>query len=148
MKKSVRLSDLTVAVCANLSMSYSEVNYSGSINKMAERYTLFAEHCLPDLTDGEFGAIAQAYNGHLFKDVLTECKAMGWQIDQAIVYDRNVGDNLGLSQDDYSSQEKLSIAARPFMQRVSGWSISQRLAVIAKVNIFWKGEASIDDGEE
>ena len=91
-KKSVRLVDATVRNCRAIS-SEGDINWSGSINSMNARYSLFVEYCLPALTKGEKLVLCQSYNGKLLNEnMLTEVRMMEWQVDQAYQYDSNVRD--------------------------------------------------------
>lgn len=126
-KKSVRLSDHTIKACQSLS-AYGDINWSGSINQIAERYSLFCEQNLPDLKQCEIYALVQAYNGYIYSnDVMLEIKSMDWQIAEAIQYDPNVVENL--TSGDIDPVE--------FINRSKAWSIAERLAVLAKVQAFW-----------
>lgn len=48
-KKSVRLNATTVEIIRQLNR-HSEVNWSGSINDISNRYNLLIQHLLPQLT--------------------------------------------------------------------------------------------------
>lgn len=134
-KKSVRLVDKTINQLAALSKAIDpepndneKINWSGAINHLSERYSLFCEHCLPDLSDSEKKALAQAYNGHLFgRGIADEIKTMHWQVGESIEYDSNIVDIL--------AQEDINPAA--FLEKVKGWKPEERLAVIHLVNEFW-----------
>ncbi|WP_086932183.1 hypothetical protein [Agarilytica rhodophyticola] len=134
-KKSVRLVDETIKKLAALSKSIDpesnnndNINWSGAINHLSERYSLFCENCLPELTDCEKKALAQAYNGHLFgRGIAEEIKTMHWQVGESIEFDSNVVAIL--------AQEDINPAA--FLEKVKGWKPEERLAVIHLVNEFW-----------
>ena len=133
-KKSVRLVDKTIKTCRSLS-SDSAVNWSGSLNSLADRYDLFVGYCMPELSHAEQNAIAQAYNGHWFdRGIEQEVKQMHWQVGEAIQYDQNVVENLAAEDIDPAK----------FLEKVKSWTDAEKLAVIAFVNKFWNCSKPLD----
>lgn len=132
-KKSVRLVDESIKTCRELSHE-GDINWSGSINNACERYQLFVKYCMPELSQAEKNAIAQAYNGHWFdRNIDQEAQLMHWQIGEAIQYDQNVVENLAAKDIDPEN----------FLKKIKSWTNAERLAVIAFVNQFWNGSKPI-----
>lgn len=130
-KKSVRLIGETQAVLANLSQS-GQINWSGSINSLAEQYAMFVEDNTPELTDQEWMVFYVSYNGRVPHRAQEEARILPWQISESYQYDSQVTELLG----DVDS-------AKSFIEKIEKWSASQRLAVIYKAMAFWnKGEVS------
>jgi urocanate hydratase len=136
-KKSVRLVDETMAVCANLSPS-GETNWSGSLNNLAEQYNLLIADNTPDLTEDEWNAFYCTYNGYMpHPSAKEEAKVLSWHISEGYQYDEQVRQFLG---DEAQAIE--------LIERVKSWSISQRLAVIYKAKMFWsKGKIGTEFSE-
>ena len=129
-KKSVRLVDATMKECQSLSENGS-VNWSGSLNEIAKRYAIYSEHCLPDLSDAEKHAIAQAYNGRIVRsDIAEEIKMMHWVISEALKFDPNVVELL----------QSENIEPIDFYDRVESFTQPERLAIIFYVNHFWNDQ--------
>lgn len=136
-KKSVRLVDESIQTCRELSPEGS-INWSGAINSTCERYQLFVKHCMPDLSQAEKNAIAQAYNGHWFeRNIEQEIQQMHWQIGESLQYDQNIIENLATED----------IDPNKFFEKVKSWTIAERLAVISFVNKFWNGSKPLVDEE-
>lgn len=143
-KKSLRLLDDTIKEIQGLHEYHNnhngnETNYSGAINSLSQYYSLFYQYCLPELTQAEKNALAQAYNGHLFgRELEDEIKSVHWQVGEAIEYDSNVVENLATEDIDPAK----------FLARVKAWTPAQRLAVLVFVQKFWNESKPIaDDGE-
>jgi hypothetical protein len=129
-KKSIYLVDVTINECQSLS-EHGNINWSSSINAIAERYKLFYNYCLPALCEAEKNAIAQAYNGRVWHEKIDqEIKIMHWQIADAIEHDSSVRELL----------ESDNVDANDFVERVKSFTNAERLAVIAFVNHFWAVE--------
>ena len=128
-KKSVRLVDGTIEVCKNLSeFSGSAVNWSGSINAMAQRFTLFIEDNTPELTEKEWLAFYCSQNGYMpHPDPKVEADTLPWHISEGYQYDAQITEFLGSKE-----------AAINLIERVKSWSTSQRLAVIYKSRAYWR----------
>lgn len=125
-KKSVRLTEPTIKVCNQLSQG-SDVNWSGAINQLAQRYNMFIDDSLPTISDNEKNAFYQGYNGHVYhQDLSEELKLMPWTIDQSYQYDEQVKEFLGSDE-----------AMIDLRERVKNWSTSEKLAVIAMIERFW-----------
>jgi hypothetical protein len=126
-KKSVRLVDDTIDACAIITRD-PEINYSGAINQITERYSIFVQDCLPELKIGEKHALCQAYNGRINNYNLSEeLRIMSFNISEAINYDGNVRDLLDAENIDHNE----------FHAKVSNWSPSQKIAVLAMIESFW-----------
>ncbi len=127
-KKSVRLVDDTIRLCYELSDVRSEVNWSGSINAMAEQYKIFADGCTPDMTENQWHALYCVYNGYMpHPSIREEARLLPWHVSEGYQYDEQVKEFLG-------SKEQ----AIQFLEQVQNWSIVQRLAVIYKTKAFWR----------
>lgn len=119
-KKSVRLVDETIKLCNELTVSGGDVNWSGSINTMAEQYKILISEALPALTENQKMAFYCAFNGYMpHSDLQLEIKMLHWHISESYQYDIQVNDLLG------SEQEAIE-----FFDTVKNWSESQKLAVI------------------
>lgn len=141
-KKSVRLVDETIEVCKNLSeFSGSAVNWSGSINAMAERFTLFIEDNTPELTENEWLAFYCIQNGYMpHPDPKVEAETLPWHISEGYQYDQQVKEFLGSKEN-----------AIDLIERIKIWSLSERLAVIYKSRAYWRQQPvdlSLDDIED
>ena len=133
-KKSVSITDKSVPILKSLCTH--GMNWSGSINEAIQRYKLFSEYCLPELTQAEKNALAQAYNGYLFdRGVEQDVKQLHWQVGEAIQYDENVVENLASEDIDPSK----------FIEKVKSWSPAERLAVIHFVNEFWSTSKNLEE---
>ena len=129
-KKSVRLVDDTIKLCHELTNYHetSDINWSGSLNAMAEQYKVFADDCLPDLTNNQLNAFYCIYNGYIAPPKMQqEIDMLPWNISEGYQYDEQVRDLLGSEQN-----------ALAFIEQVKKWSKSQKLAVIYKVRAFWR----------
>lgn len=126
-KKSVRLVDETIAVCNNLTLS-GDVNWSGSINAMAEQFNLIIEDNTPELTGKEWDAFYCVHNGYMpHPSIKQEADILFWHISEGYEHDPEVRNCLGSKE-----------AALALIERVKNWSTSQRIAVIYKARAFWR----------
>lgn len=126
-KKSVRLSDQTMAVCHNLTLT-GDVNWSGSINDMTAHFELFINDNTPELTDSEWNVFYCAYNGYMpSQDQEREARMLSWHISEGYQYDEQIREFIGSEA-----------AAVALIDRVKSWSLSQQLAVIYKAKAFWR----------
>lgn len=132
-KKSVRLSDLTIDQCASLA-DRGEINWSGSLNQIAERYALFCEFNLPKITHFEKLAICETYKGYWFdNNIELELRAMDRNLSWAVQHDQDF-DKL-LKQGGSPKDE--------FLKRAKAWTMPERLAVVAMINHFWNNNGQI-----
>lgn len=137
-KKSVRLVDETIRLCNELSDVPGAVNWSGSINAMAEQYKILVEGCVPALTENQWKAFYCLYNGYMpHPSIQEEAKLLPWHVSEGWQYDAQVTEFLG-------SKEQ----AIQFLEQVKGWSTAQRVAVIYKAKAFWRNGPVADDPHE
>lgn len=127
-KKSVRITDAAAAVMAPLIPAGSVgMNWSGSINAMAEQFSILIDELAPDFSEDEWKAIYCCYNGYFpHPDIKTEASTLHWRISEGYKYDEQVAYFLG-------SEE----AAHDFVERLKGLSLAQRIAVIYRAREFW-----------
>lgn len=126
-KKSVRLVDETIEVCKVLTIT-GEVNWSGSLNAMAEQYAIMIKDNAPLLTEDEKNIFRCLYNGYMPSDNLKqEIRLLSWHLSEGYQYDEQVRDFLGSDE-----------AAMNLINRVKSWSNSQCLSVIYTARSFWK----------
>ncbi len=131
-KKSVRLVDETIKLCHELSLT-NDVNWSGSLNAMAQQYNLFVADCLPALSDAETMAFRCAFNGYLpHQDITQELRLLSWHISESYQYDSQVNDLF--------TDEEIG----PFIDRVRAWSNAEKLAVIHMAKSFWRTGPVVD----
>ncbi|MDI5832581.1 hypothetical protein OCF84_21325 (plasmid) [Shewanella xiamenensis] len=128
-KKSVRLVDHTIEVCKNLSeFSRGVINWSGSLNAMAEQFSLFIDDNTPELSENEWLVFYSSQNGHVpHPDPKVEAELLPWHISEGYNYDAQMTEFLGSKE-----------AAISFIDRINSWSTSQRLAVIYKARAYWR----------
>lgn len=133
-KKSVRLVDETITVCNNLTDHTGEINWSGSINALAERFTLLIDDNTPELTENEWNVFYSGQNGYMpHPNPKVEADTLPWHISEGYQYDEQIREFLG-------SEE----AALDLIERVKSWSTSERLAVIYKSRAFWRKGPNVD----
>ena len=126
-KKSVRLVDETMTICANMSAG-GDINWSRSINNMAELFNLFITDNTPELTENEWNVFYYIYNGYMPHPIAAEeAKLLSWHIIEGYRNDELVRQFLT----DETQAIKLVV-------RVKSWSTSQRLAVIYKAKALFK----------
>lgn len=129
-KKSVRLVDDTIKLCNELttpSEAREGVNWSGSLNAMAEQYKIFATEALPELTDNQRAAFHCAYGYIAPPNLEQEIDMLPWNIDQGYQYDSQIRDLLG------SEEEAVT-----FISEIKEWSKAQKLAVIYMARSYWR----------
>ena len=126
-KKSVRLTDPTIETLKPLSDVHGEgMNWSGSINAMAEQFALAMDELTPDFTDAQWNAIYCCFNGYApHPDIKQELATLPWRVDQGYQYDEQVRHFVGADPD-------------TFISAVKALTPAQRLAVIYKANKFWR----------
>ena len=126
-KKSVRLVDETIEVCKALTIT-GGVNWSGSINAMAEQYKIMIADNMPELSENEKNAFRCVFNGYMpSTSVDQEIRLLSWHISEGYQYDEQVRGFLGSDE-----------AAMNLINRVKSWSHSQCLSVIYTTRAFWK----------
>ena len=134
-KKSVRLVDETIKILNNLTEHQGAVNWSGSINKMAEQFGILITENLPILSDNEKNALYCMFNGYHSNPVLEqELQNLPWQIDQSYQYDSQVTDLLG------TPEQMIE-----FRERAKKWTNSEKLAVIYFSKSYWRKSPIVDD---
>lgn len=138
LQKSVRLSEATVETIKQVSQN--EINYNASINNIIQRYALVCQHSLPELTEHQRLAIAQAFNGRLvsLENIEHEIKTVPWAISEAIKYDGNVvellwHDHKDMSLADFMKSDKLAA----FVETTNNWSFAEKMAVLHYALAFW-----------
>lgn len=133
-KKSVRLVDNTVSVCRTISRAYksqpdSDVNWSGSLNAMAEEYQLIMAENKPNLTNDQWMALYNLYNGYMPSgDAQREARLLSWQVSEGYQYDATVAELLGTKED-----------AVAFIEDIKSWSLTKQLSAIFHAKRFWSG---------
>ncbi len=146
-KKSVRLSDETEQLCKLMSV-HGALNWSRSINTIADRYNVMIEKSLPELTENERLAICQAYNGYMKSDsIMHEVAGLEFTISEAYQYDENVK---ALLLGAKSASELLAgdgVAISELLEKVRGWSVVERIAVIDMTERFWNKDKQFADEE-
>lgn len=131
-KKSVRLVDNTVDVCriiskASKQQDHSSVNWSGSLNAMADEYRLVMEDNKPDLTDNQWNALYCVYNGYMpSEDAQREARLLPWHVSEGYQYDAQVTKLLGTDEE-----------AVAFIEDLKTWSLTKQLSAIFHVKEFW-----------
>lgn len=131
-KKSVRLSDDAVRLCHLI--SDHEVNFSRSINVMADRYKYIMEKSLPELSEGETLALCAMYNGHAYHDdTQVEVSAIGAMLHESFEYDPNIAEILN----------QYSVDVDAFAMRVLKFSAAEKVAILHMVQKFW-GEPGLN----
>ena len=138
LQKSVRLSEQTVETIKQISQH--EINYNAAINNIAQRYALVCQHALPELTEYQRLAIAQAFNGRMvsLENIEHEVKTVPWAISEAIKYDGNVvellwQDHKDMALDDFMKSDELAA----FVDMASNWSFAEKMAVLHNALAFW-----------
>lgn len=136
-KKSVRLTDPTIKTLQPLSDVHGAgMNWSGSINAMAEQFALFLDELTPAFTDNQWKAIYCCFNGYApHPDIKQELATLPWHIDQGYQYDEQVRGFIG--------DEPVA-----FIEAIKALTPAQCLAVIYKANAFWRNGPVADDAFE
>lgn len=131
-KKSVRLVDNTIDVCRVISITSKQqgnesVNWSGSINAMADGYQLIMSENKPELTDNQWNALYCLYNGHIpSEDAQHEARLLSWHVSEGYQYDAQVTEFLGSEQDAIS-----------FIEDIKSWSLTKQLSAIYHAKKYW-----------
>lgn len=126
-KKSVRLTDETIKALQAITQDASAVNWSGSINSMAEQFDILIEQSLPSLTQNQSTSFACIYNGYAPSDsIQQEIRLLAWHISEGYQYDEQVRDLIGTEEE-----------AVAFIEQVKSWNDAEKLAVIYKARRFW-----------
>jgi hypothetical protein len=131
-KKSVRLVDNTAMVCRVVSRvsrnsSDNDVNWSGSINALADEYTVIMDENKPELSEKKWLALYCVYNGYVpSEDAQREARLLSWHISEGYQYDEQVRDALG------SEEEAVA-----FIEQIKEWSITTQLSAIYHAKKFW-----------
>lgn len=128
-KKSVRLTDPTIESLRPFSDAAGEgMNWSGSINSMAEHLRIFVDALTPELTQSQWNALYSAYNGYMpHPDPKEEARLLTWHIKEGYQYDSQIAEFLGSEAD-----------AQAFFSKLDDFSLLQRLCVIYKAKSFWR----------
>ena len=138
LQKSVRLSEQTVETIKQISQH--EINYNAAINNIAQRYALVCQHSLPELTEYQRLAIAQASNGRLvsLENIEHEVKTVPWAISEAVKYDGNVAELLWKDHQDMTFADFLkSDNLAEFVEMANNWSFAEKMAVLHNALAFW-----------
>lgn len=135
-KKSVRLTDPTIQSLRPLSDVHGAgMNWSGSINAMAEQFRLVMNELTPEFTENQWHAVHCAFNGYApHPDINQEIAMLPWHISESYQHDEQVAEFIGDTS-----------AALRFIEQIKLLSPAQRLAVIYKANAFWRTGPVIDD---
>ena len=119
-KKSVRITDSTVEVFRVLSYESDSINFSGSINRMAQEYELLVECCLPKLSSNEKSILMENYRDFIgTKNYKKETKMLHWNVSELLENDEKLKDLIGGE-----------VLASQFIRKIKEWSTSQKLAAI------------------
>lgn len=131
-KKSVRLVDNACKVCAVISRSSLEdggagVNWSGSINTMADEYLIMIQENKPELSPNKWNALYCAYNGYLpSEDPQKEARLLSWHISEGYQYNEQIRDFLG------SKEEAID-----FIEEIKTWPLTKQLSAIYHAKEYW-----------
>lgn len=128
-KKSVRLTHPTIELLRPFSdVTGDGMNWSGSINSMAEYMQLIIEDNTPELPSHYWMALRCAYNGYMpHPNPKTEAEMLHWHIDQSYQHDEQVAEFIG-GMDEFVT----------FIELLKHMSLTQRLCVIYKAKQFWR----------
>lgn len=125
-KKSVRLGPLAERLCLILSDS-GEPNFSGTINKVMDRYNHLIAASMPELEEPERLAIVQCYNGYMKPErTLDQIAGLEFTISEGYKYDDNVKELIRSEQ-----------AFQALLEKVRSWSTGERIAVIDMTERYW-----------
>lgn len=133
-KKSVRLVDATIEQCriisrVSLNSTEDAINWSGSLNAIADEYSIIMQENKPQLTDNEWKALQCVYNGYLpSEDAQREARLLSWHVSEGYQYDSQVQQLL----------EKDKVIE--FIERIKNWSLTVQLSAIYHAKKFWVGE--------
>lgn len=125
-KKSIRLADKAHAFCVLSNPSRDgNINWSGALNQIAERYDFLLSEVMPDLTSEENLAWCDIYNGRiLHPDLQQELRSMPFTVSECIQY--QPFDHL---LEDISVEE--------FYEKADKYSMIERLAILDMIQKFW-----------
>ena len=128
-KKSVRITDAAAAELAAFSDATGEgMNWSGSINAMAEYVALVNQSITPELTENQWQALYCCYNGYVpHPNPADEANLLPWHIGEGYRCNEQVKIFLGSAEE-----------AREFVNQVKEMTLAQRLAVICAAKKFWR----------
>lgn len=135
-KKSVHLKDPTIETLRPFSDAAGEgMNWSGSINAMAEHMQLFITELTPELTKNQWNAFYCVYNGYFpHPDAKEEARLLHWHISEGYQYDSQVTEFLG--------NEAEAIA---FIEKVKNFSLVEKFCIIYKAKQFWRQNSPLID---
>lgn len=133
-KKSVRLTAPTIEALRPFSDAAGEgMNWSGSINAMAEHMKIFLDETTPHFTDKQWHAFYCMYNGYFpHPDIKEEARLLPWHVSEAWQYDEQVKEFIGPD-----------IAG--FLAVVKLCSLTQRLCIIYKAKQYWRKNRPLVD---
>lgn len=128
-KKSVRLTDPTAMALRPFSDATGEgMNWSGSINAMAEHLRIFVDALTPELTQNQWNALYCCYNGYIpHPDPKEEARLLPWHLQEGYRYDEQVSEFLGEGKE-----------VESFFSKMESFSLEQRLCLIYKAKAFWR----------
>jgi len=138
-KKSVRLTDPTIEALRPFSDVAGEgMNWSGSINSMAEHVSIIVNELTPELSANQWNALYCCYNGYMpHPDPKEEARLLAWHVSEGYQYDAQVTEFLGSNAD-----------AITFIEQLKGYSLAQRLCIIYKAKQFWRKGPVVDSPVE
>lgn len=126
-KKSVRITNEAAGILAAFSEG-DEMNWSGSINSMAEQVGFMVAEIKLKLTKQEWSALHCCYNGYIsHPNPVEESRLLPWHVDQGYRYDEQVRSFLG-SED----------AAMALVEKLEKMSLSERMMVVVAAKSFWR----------
>lgn len=131
-KKSVRLTARTIEALKPLSeVVGSGMNWSGSINAMAEQFVIFIDGIVPGLTKNQWSALYCCFEGHIpHQDIKQEAKMLSWYVSERFASDVQVDRYL-----DGDASELLKI--------IEQCSTPEKLAILYRVKKFWRQEPPV-----
>lgn len=137
-QKTMRLADETVETIKQVSQH--KINYNAAVNNIIQRYALVCKHSLPELTEFQRLAIAQAFNGRMvsLENIEHEVKTVPWAISEAVKYDGNIvellwQDHKEMALDDFMKSDELTA----FVDMANNWSFAEKMAVLHNALAFW-----------
>jgi hypothetical protein len=134
-KKSVRLTMPTIKTLNNISdIGSGDINFSGSINSLAEKFEVLMADNLPELSEAKIFAFRCAYNGYMpHPDPKVEASTLHWAISEGYQYDEQIKMEL----------DDAEVDIHEFIAEIKAWSLSQKLAVIYMAKSFWRSGPTI-----
>jgi hypothetical protein len=138
-KKSVRLTDPTIEALRPFSDVAGEgMNWSGSINAMAEHVSIIVNELTPDLSANQWSALYCCYNGYMpHPDPKEEARLLAWHVSEGYQCDAQVAEFLGAKAD-----------AIAFIDQLNSYSLPQRLCIIYFAKAFWRKGPVVDSPVE